>query len=710
MKHKAKPSKYDTEKLKSRLLAYLPEALKHLFPQGKIKGQQFFIGDTTGQPGHSLVVELAGDKAGVWIDFATQERGDILTLWAKAHALDSRNDFPTLLQSIADWLGESLPTPSPKKTVSTPSKPKSLGTPTDEWHYYDAKGNPLACVYRYDTPTGKVYRPWNCTTKQMKAPNPRPLYNQPQLVDAEQIIVVEGEKAAEALIEQGIVATTAMFGANAPIDKTDWSPLRDKKVLVWPDNDATGQHYAQKVIAKLVGTDKQSAYAAEVLLLTIPDNKPDKWDAADAVAEGIVVADWLCQQKTQVITVDSIAASSVSSASAQLSSSSSSTTASDSQDGLMRIAPAQAWLGKPPPREWIIPNWLPKGYVTALYGDGGVGKSLLAQQLMTALATGKSWLGMPVKPRRVYALMCEDDSNELWRRQYAINKHYGITMDQLTRLTLLSRVGCNNLLMTFNGQDAGLTTTFFQQLLADIVASEAEVIILDTAADLFGGNENHRSQVRQFVQNACATIARETQGAVLLCAHPSDAGMARGTGTGGSTAWNNTVRSRWYLTHNREPGSLPHQRTLTRKKANYAAAQDMATLVWEAGAFVRIDGDSATVTRVAGDAKRRKWDTIKQLIVEAAQTQGQLYTQTQFAQHFQHTADLGCASNIKSTLVAMAVHDDLVFTWDGERYGLPPIRKGYGYLCLAGMSIKATDKDGKVSGNVRRAHSLHGCD
>jgi len=43
----------------------------------------------------------------------------------------------------------------------------------------------------------------------------------------------------------GITATTAMNGAKAPIDQTDWSPLAGKAVLIWPDRDAPGLDYAE---------------------------------------------------------------------------------------------------------------------------------------------------------------------------------------------------------------------------------------------------------------------------------------------------------------------------------------------------------------------------------------------------------------------------------------------------------------------------------
>jgi P4 family phage/plasmid primase-like protien len=75
-----------------------------------------------------------------------------------------------------------------------------------------------------------------------------------------------------------------MNGANAIIDKTDWSPLLDKHVVIWPDHDAPGKTYAAKVIKRL-----QSLGLLSLTLLIIPEDKPSKWDAADAVAEGIDV-------------------------------------------------------------------------------------------------------------------------------------------------------------------------------------------------------------------------------------------------------------------------------------------------------------------------------------------------------------------------------------------------------------------------------------
>ena len=268
--------------LKQRLHNRLQEALYHLFPAGKIEGKTFAIGNIQGHAGDSLSVEISGSKAGLWHDFATGEGGDIFDLWGAVHGWNVKCDFPEIMLSIQEWLGiPARPLPERKEKPQT----DDLGTPTGKWGYQDTNGNPIAYVYRFDKPDGgKQFRPWDVKTQRYKAPDPRPLYNQPGIARSDTIVLVEGEKCAEALISIRICATTAMNGANAPIDKTDWSPLRGKHVLVWPDQDAPGKAYADKVIKKLADLE-----LASLALMTIPEDKPEKWDAADAVAEGIDV-------------------------------------------------------------------------------------------------------------------------------------------------------------------------------------------------------------------------------------------------------------------------------------------------------------------------------------------------------------------------------------------------------------------------------------
>jgi RecA-family ATPase len=267
------------------------------------------------------------------------------------------------------------------------------------------------------------------------------------------------------------------------------------------------------------------------------------------------------------------------------------------------------WQGKPiPVREWIWQEWIPTRVVTMLSGHGGAGKSQLAQQLITSCAAGKPFLGFEVKRCRAIGVFCEDDADELHRRQAAINTDLGIEFDDLENLQLISRVGLDNFLMVYEADGRGKPTPFFHQLFALAKETGAQLIVIDTSADVFGGNEIVRSQVRQFI-GLLARLAAEIDGAVVLLAHPSLAGLTSGRGESGSTAWHNTVRSRLYLevpdAKMEEAAEIESDvRVLARVKANYAA-RGRITLRRDRGVFVlEAGGDTAGDRGRASDAER----------------------------------------------------------------------------------------------------------
>jgi RecA-family ATPase len=141
--------------------------------------------------------------------------------------------------------------------------------------------------------------------------------------------------------------------------------------------------------------------------------------------------------------------------------------------------------------------------------------------------------------------------------------------------------------MTFDGWTRH--TWVFAELLRVAKEHAAQLIIVDTLADVSAGNENDRGQARAFAQAALGLLARETQGAVLALAHPSRAGMNSGSGESGSTAWIGTFRSQLYLatpqTDEGEP-SDPDLRLLTRKKSNAARRDEIIELRWKDGVFM----------------------------------------------------------------------------------------------------------------------------
>jgi DNA primase len=95
-------------------------------------------------------------------------------------------------------------------------------------------------------------------------------------------MVGEGEKTANALAQlfPNCVATTSVCGAQSP-DKSDWSPIAGRSVLIWPDNDKAGLQYARKVEAGL----SKLGCVVEVVDVAALAAGAEGWDAADAVAE-----------------------------------------------------------------------------------------------------------------------------------------------------------------------------------------------------------------------------------------------------------------------------------------------------------------------------------------------------------------------------------------------------------------------------------------
>ncbi|MBX9428658.1 hypothetical protein KY487_05175 [Ralstonia pseudosolanacearum] len=272
------------DEIRAALLARLEFVLSVLFPAGKKRRGTFVIGDILGSPGDSLEVVLDGEKAGLWTDRATGDGGDIFDLIAAQAGLRVSTDFSGVLERALQLLGQASKQPVRRKRREPPTD--DLGPETAKWDYLDAAGKLIGVVYRYDPPgRGKEFRPWDAKRRKMAPPEPRPLYNQPGLASATQVVLVEGEKCAQALIDAGIVATTAMHGANAPVEKTDWSPLAGKAVLIWPDRDKPGWEYAANAAQAIL-----SAGATTCHILYPPEEAGDGWDAADAVAEGFDIA------------------------------------------------------------------------------------------------------------------------------------------------------------------------------------------------------------------------------------------------------------------------------------------------------------------------------------------------------------------------------------------------------------------------------------
>jgi len=438
--------RYDTNEVRQKLLGSLESVLGYLYPAGFAdpKGRTFYIGNTRGDPGESLNVSLGGERAGNWFDFATGEGGDIFHLWREARGLPN---FSETLRDAAEYTGAAATVPRQLPTRRKPSSKVGLGLPSATYRYHDADGGLLAEVDRFDLPEGKkVFRPWSVVDHKHTAPDPRPLYNLPNVIKAPEVVLVEGEKCAEALMQYGLDATTAMNGSSAPLDKTDWTPLRGKRVVIWPDNDDPGRDYAQAAADAIKAA---GAYAVEIL--SPPPDKPEKWDAADCVKDGADPRDMLREMRRAAHEVEP--------------------------------APFRVWTpidaSAIPPREFLYGHHYIRKFASVTVAPGGLGKSTLVLAECIMMATGCDCLGVePKEPLRVVYYNAEDPLDEIQRRVIAICDHYDIPQDAFGDRFFVAS-GRDDDLILARGDEGEIVELTFQRVERFCEEWRPDVIVLD---------------------------------------------------------------------------------------------------------------------------------------------------------------------------------------------------------------------------------------
>jgi DNA primase len=300
-------------------------------------------------------------------------------------------DFHALKYGLSSW--DALKELAEVAGVTEPQRKEVIAT----YDYTDEARTLLFQVVRYEPkgftqrrPDGKggwIYNLEGVTTV---------LYNLPDVIKAETIFIVEGEKDVESLRKFDVVATTNPMGAgkwNSRFNRY----LAGKDVVVLPDNDEPGRKHAEEVAKSLSGS------ARTVKIVTLP-GLPDKGDVTDWVGKG-GTKESLLQLTSETLEWKEAEAPKASMTFTSLA-------------DLFREDEENV--------SWLVDEMLPVGGFSTLAGKPKGGKSTLARNLALCVAQGKDFLGRKVAKGPVLYLALEEKRAE-------VKKHFrdmGATGDE----------------------------------------------------------------------------------------------------------------------------------------------------------------------------------------------------------------------------------------------------------------------------------------
>jgi len=386
----------------------------------------------------------------------------------------------------------------------------TMPTLEQEWEYKDEQGETLFVKRRFKTNTekGKTYSLHKVDAagrRQAGLTGARIVpYRLPELINAREagraIYLVEGEKAADALVSIGAIATTSHAGASHwPDDITQY--FTGAVVIVVPDCDAPGWKYAKRVVQALLPVAK----AIRVLDFNLPELGDDAYEwVADGgdraklaeLAKALPVItdinqvqtpDWIVPRETTEVTVE--------------------------PDNLDRTEPEistdvpilvprqllniEAWDDiEDEPVEWLIDNVLPKKAFCALYGPPGSYKSFVALDIAEAVATGRPWMGREVQAAGAVLYIAGEGFGGIGARIKACKMH---NRTQAGAEIYVIRAAIN---MRSSAEDFDLLVASIKDLM-EKSGVQFELVQIDTLARAFGGgNENNSEDMGSFIHNA----------------------------------------------------------------------------------------------------------------------------------------------------------------------------------------------------------------
>lgn len=314
----------------------------------------------------------------------------------------------------------------------------------------------------------------------------KPLYALDRITAADlatPIYIVEGEKAADALLALGAVATTS--GGAESADRADWTPLRDRTCILWPDRDDPGREYAGNVATILQGLNC-NLQTVDIDALDLPP----KGDARD----------WA--QANPDATIDDVHALPTIHAKSE-GADATKTGGPKPTAPPLRFVWADA-VEQPSAADELIEGLISRASRNILFGPSGCGKTFAVIELATSSSIGRTFLGRHVRKCPVAYFACEA-GRSVGNRFIARRRDLGI--DELPVAIITSALDLRSPMSV--DTDA---------VIATIRTIDAKIAIIDTFNAAFaGGEENSSQDMGLFLANMTRIV--EATGVALVVVH-----------------------------------------------------------------------------------------------------------------------------------------------------------------------------------------------
>jgi len=496
-----------------------------------------------------------------------------------------------------------------------------------------------------------------------------PLYNLADVLRRpdEPVWFAEGEKATGALRDRGLVAVCLGGGASQQMFGNALDVLRDRDVILWPDNDEPGFAYMERIgrllprakMVRPVVPEKGDAYdyfeqggTVEALQALIRDGQPGVRVVGDDAVEveyptpgGLVTFAFselsVGRRATDAMCLVRVARR-VEEYSTRLNVSSSSaregmrrdlermykslgvddwTTvvnrACSMAEGTIKRIDASLDLADVTPaekREWAVDRFAPAGAVTVLFGMGGSGKSLLAADLLLHVLYGEPWLGRPVQAALGVLVVDYEDRPDEWRlRCEQICRAHGWTMPAGFRYLPGRAIGLADQALTIR---------------ALIERYDIGVVVVDSAASAVGGELKDPAATARLC-NFLAALGAERGVTTILIAHNTKTDDRASTMFPyGDIYWHNLPRATHYLQADQKDGSSIALIDIWNRKGNRGKQRPIPVRIEfpaEDDLPIDIQLDHRTPVDVnahegAPDSGKQKWTIAALLDVDGALT------------------------------------------------------------------------------------------